>query len=266
MNPSQFYHKTLDLLEEGRACWMITVIAAAGSTPQKAGAKMLVAADGGMWGTIGGGDIEFMIIEHVRNTQPQNVSVVRYALTEKGVAAGGPDMTCGGTMELLVEPLAVNPHLYILGGGHCGIELSHLAARTGFAVTVMDNRAEWASHEKHPDAHVICAPYSELEQHLRFPPDCYVVIMTYNHEHDEEATRQCLKHETRFLGVMGSKNKARTLKNKLAQEGFSVAEMERVMCPVGFEIGSHTPAEIAVSVVAQLIAVRNGQPQHPSFS
>jgi xanthine dehydrogenase accessory factor len=257
MNPSDFYRKTLELLEAGRAGWMITVIAAEGSTPQKAGAKMLVAADGGMWGTIGGGDVERMIIEHVLKTQPQQAIVVPYTLTDKGVAAGGPDMTCGGTMNLLVEPLAVYPHLYILGGGHCGIELSHLAARTGFAVTVMDNRTEWASREKHPDARVICAPYSELETHVRFSPDCSVVIMTHNHEHDEAAARLCVKHETRFLGVIGSKNKARTLKSKLAQAGISAADLERITCPVGVEIGSHTPAEIAVSVVAQLIAVRN---------
>jgi xanthine dehydrogenase accessory factor len=256
MNPLDFYRKTLELLEEGRACWMITVIAAEGSSPRKAGAKMLVAANEGAWGTIGGGDIERAIIEHVRNTQPQTVSVMHYTLTEKGTAAGGPAMTCGGTMDLLVEPLAANPHLYIVGGGHCGIELSRLAARTGFAVTVLDNRAEWAAREKHPDARVICAPYSDLEQHVHFSPDCCVVVMTHNHEHDEEAARRCLKHETRFLGVIGSKNKAKTLKNKLAQEGFSAADIERVICPVGLEIGSHTPAEIAVSIMAQLIAVR----------
>jgi len=240
---------------------MITVTAAEGSTPRKAGAKMLVTADGRTWDTIGGGDIERMVIEHVLNTQPPDTSVVRYTLTDKGVAAGGPDMTCGGTMELLIEPLTANLHLYILGGGHCGIDLSQLAARTGFAVTVIDNRAEWASREKHPAARVICAPYDELEHHVRFAPDCYVVIMTHNHEHDEAATRICLQHETRFLGVIGSKNKARTLKNKLAQVGFTATDIARVTCPVGYEIGSHTPAEIAVSIVAQLIAVRNGQPE-----
>jgi xanthine dehydrogenase accessory factor len=260
MQRREFYSKALEALESGRACHAVTVVSSERSTPQKPGAKMLVFADGSIWGTIGGGDVERMIIEQIRNENPREPLMIRYTLNEQGAAAGGPKMSCGGVMEFFVEPLGESHVLYILGGGHCGIELSKLAAHVGFSVTVLDNRADWATREEHPlAARVICAPYAEIEQHIHFSPEVYVVIMTHNHEHDEQALRICLNHEAQYLGVIGSKTKAALLKQRLAVDGISEDRLKHVHLPVGLDIGSHTPEEIAVSITAELISVRQGE-------
>jgi xanthine dehydrogenase accessory factor len=253
----EFYRRVITALESGEHGWIITVIAADGSTPQKAGAKMIVFADGSIFGTIGGGDVERLMIADTLRERPTELRVVKHALTEKSAASGGPKMACGGAMEFLVEPLTQGLPLYIIGGGHCAIELSALASKIGFAVTVIDNRSEWASPEKHPAARVVCAPYDKLAQHIAFSPQCFIVIMTHNHEYDDVAARLCLPHDYRFLGVIGSQNKARTMKQKLLTDGFPSEKIDQLSVPIGLPIGSHTPSEVAVSIAAQLISLRN---------
>ncbi len=258
MNDREFYRQLLAVVEEGREAYMVTVIAAVGSTPQKIGARMLVFPEGNAYGTIGGGGVERQLLEMIVQARPAAPGVVRVELRETGE---GPGMLCGGAMEFFIEPLGKASDLTIIGGGHCAVELSALAARTGFAVTVLDPRAEWASREKHPAARVVCAPVGELEQHIRFGPNAFIVIMTHGHEHDELALRLCLPHEARYLGMIGSANKARRVRENLLVAGHAPELLAKVHTPIGLQIGSHTPAEIAVSIMAELISVRNGAVQ-----
>jgi xanthine dehydrogenase accessory factor len=256
-----FYRKITDVIAAGIPAWCVTVISATEYTPQKIGARMLVFADGSIYGTIGGGDLEHRIIGEITTGRMKTARVVRYALTDQHTADEGPDMFCGGVMELFVEPLHHGAALYIIGGGHCAVELTPLAARTGFAVTVLDPRAEWANADKHPSAiRTVCCEVAEIERHIPFADDSYIVIMTHGHEFDELALKLCLPHPHAYLGMIGSKNKSRKILERLAAEGFDREALAKVHSPLGLPIGSHTPPEIAISIMAELIAVRNSQP------
>ncbi|MDD5089061.1 MAG: XdhC/CoxI family protein [bacterium] len=258
MSALDVYRKAAEALDSGRECFIAILTETGGSTPQKAGAKMLIYGDGATHGTIGGGDVERKLIEDVLTERPRAARVVRYQLNEDAHATDDPKMSCGGNVTFYVEPLLAAHRLFIVGGGHCGVELSRLAAQVGFAVTVLDHRAEWANRDKHPQARVVCAPYDDAARHIAFSANAYIVIMTHGHEHDERVLRDCLDKEYRYLGVIGSARKAAGMFKRLQEDGISDALLGRVHCPIGVPIPSHTPAEIAVSIAAELIAVKNG--------
>jgi xanthine dehydrogenase accessory factor len=259
MNDIEFYRRIVTVLESGQNGYLVTLILSDGSTPQKAGAKMLICPDGTIHGTIGGGDVERKLIADVTESKQNCPSVIRYSLNAECQTADDPKMMCGGFVSFFIEPLTSLSQLYIIGAGHCGIELSQLAARIGFNVTVLDTRHEWANSKLHSSAKcVVCSSYDDVMQHISFSPLTYIVIMTHGHEHDEQVLRACLKQEAAYIGVIGSHRKAKALRSKLEAGGYSSVQLAHVHCPVGMDINSHTPAEIAVSIAAQLISLKNG--------
>lgn len=245
-------------VRDNQRIWVATVIAAQGSTPGKPGMKMVIYPDGTTAGTIGGGQVERDVIAETLEKRYSALTRRLYEMSgDFGQQAG---MACGGQQEVIIEPFGSSAPLYIVGAGHCAMELSALAARCGFAVTVIDDRPEWANRERHPRAKVlICQDYSNLERHIAFSEDAFVVIMTHQHLHDEEALRACIRRKWRYLGMIGSRRKVGLLFDKLASEGVERKLLDRVSSPIGLDIGSETPAEIAVSITAQLIEVRNGR-------
>ena len=257
---SEFYQSlSQHLSSEQQPGWIATVVETDGSTPARVGMKQFIRLNDTPLGTIGGGEIELKVIERIRLEQPREAMVWKYDL---GLGEAGTEKTkmiCGGVQAILVEPLQSGDTLYIFGGGHCGIALSKLAAQCGFAVTVIDDRPEWASREKHPAAfRAECLPYPELNK-LAFSPNAYAVIMTHGHSHDETVLRQLVTHDWKFLGMLGSATKVAALFRRMEKDGFTAEQLQRVIAPVGFDIGSHTPQEIAVSIVAQMVAVRNNR-------
>jgi xanthine dehydrogenase accessory factor len=255
-----FYKALADAVQSRQPSWLTTVVTTTGSTPARLGMKMIVYADGRIRGTIGGGELERLVIEKVTASHPSSEVKWGFDLGGRTCAGFPTSMVCGGVEEILVEPLRGGAPLFVFGGGHCGVALSWLASWVGFDVTVYDNRQEWASAEKHPSAgRTICAPYDAVLSHLAFPPEAYAVIMTHGHAHDSVVLRQLLDQPLKYLGMIGSAKKVRALFEQLRQDGASPEQLARVRAPVGFPIGSHTPEEIAVSIVAQMIGVRNGQ-------
>jgi len=239
--------------------WTATVIESQGSSPGKPGMKMIVYPDGRTSGTIGGGQVEQDVVDHIKKHRYQ--TPVRLSFQMSGDFADQPGMACGGSQEVLIEPFGPQAPLYIIGAGHCAVELSDLAARCGFSVTVIDDRPEWCQPQKHPRAVCrLCRSYSDFEGIIDFSPQAFIVVMTHQHAHDEEALRACLGKPWRYLGVIGSRRKAGLLLDKLASEGADRERLQRIHSPIGLPIGSQTPAEIAVSICAQLIAVRNKKP------
>ncbi len=266
---SDFYRTLTDVAGAGAPSWLATVVTTTGSTPARVGMKMIVGAEGLVAGTIGGGALEKLVLEKIRLEHPTMAVKWAFDLDSREGAEFGTPMICGGVEEILVEALAAGTPLVIFGGGHCGVALSRLAGWTGFAVTVYDNREEWASKEKHPSAiRLICAPYTNMMDHLPVTPDTFGVIMTHGHQHDTEVLRQVIGTSWRYLGMIGSGKKVRSVLEALRGEGVDEGRLARVVAPVGLTIGSHTPEEIAVSIVAQMIAVRNGLeiPSVPSIS
>jgi xanthine dehydrogenase accessory factor len=256
-----FYERIVSEEAAGRTLWIATVVRVEGSAPASVGMKLLASPDGLVAGTIGGGDIERRVLERIALERPASPECWSYDLGDLG-GNGSHDsataMICGGRQEILIEPIANEAPLYIIGGGHCGMALSELAARCGFAVTVLDNRAEWASNVRHPSARrCVCAPYGDVAKHVGQSDRAFVVIMTHGHAHDELVLSELIGRPFRYLGMIGSAGKVRTVLEHLMSDGVPRESVVRVYSPVGLEIGSHTPYEIAVSICAQMIAVRN---------
>lgn len=256
---SDFFQKVADAAASDAPAWLATVVATAGSTPARIGMKMIIHADGSIVGTIGGGELEKLVIDKVRAELPTAAAKWDLDLGSQSGAQLATSMICGGVQEILVEPLRLGVPLVIFGGGHCGMALSFLASWAGFAVTVVDDRKEWASTAKHPKAaRVVCMSYDDVPGALALGPDSYAVIMTHGHVHDGLVLRRLLEHRLAFLGMLGSKGKVRELFDALRAEGIGDERLAQVVAPIGVSIGSHTPEEIAVSIVAQMIGRRNG--------
>lgn len=272
MQNFEIFQKAAELLANRQPAWMVTVTNVAGSSPGKIGNKMLVSA-AEQFGTIGGGTIEISVVKKILVERPRIAECWTFDLGCENVAISGTlgnekvihktGMVCGGMQQVLVEPLFCAHELYIVGGGHCGRALSELAAKCGFVVTVIDERPEQLEKNQHPWASkLICASYEEVAQHINFDPsNTFVVIMTHAHNKDELALRRVLEaaseNNLRYVGVIGSQKKARTILDRLLSDGFSADILAQIYMPIGLAIESETPYEIAVSIVAQLIAVKN---------
>lgn len=253
-----FYASLADAAQGHQSSWLATVVTVTGSTPARLGMKMIVFADGSIRGTIGGGELEKLVIQKVLSEQPASEAKWGFDLGSQTGAEYQTAMVCGGVQEILIEPLQGGSSLIIFGGGHCGVALSWLASWVGFDVTVYDNRPEWASPQKHPGAtKTLCGPYDSILPTLSPSPDAYAVIMTHGHQHDGIVLRQLLNLPLKYLGMIGSAKKVYGLFRDLEKEGVSQEHLKRVHAPIGMPIGSHTPEEVAVSIVAEIISVRN---------
>jgi xanthine dehydrogenase accessory factor len=248
-----------EALERGEDVALVTIVASTGSTPQRVGAKMLVYADGRTVGTIGGGcyenDAFWKARETITSRRPLNI---KYELTDDIAEESG--LICGGQMEVFIEPVEPSPDVYIFGAGHVGQCLGRMAHETGFRVHVVDDREKFASEERFGagvDVIVDDIP-GWLEGH-RLPSTAYAVIVTRGHKHDLDALRALVASPLRYVGLIGSRAKVRRIFDALREEGASDDALARVHAPIGLDIGAITPQEIAVSILAELIAVRHGK-------
>jgi xanthine dehydrogenase accessory factor len=169
---------------------------------------------------------------------------------------------CGqeGTPALLVEPVMALPMLYIFGGGHVSLYLARLARTVDFRIAVMDDRPEFANPDRFPFAdEILLRPYDRAIEGLSLDENAYVVIVTRGHLHDLEVLRQVIKSEARYIGMIGSRQKKNLIFKKLLEEGVPQQRLDQVYAPIGLNINAETPAEIAVSIVAELIRIRTGK-------
>ncbi len=253
----KLYRELIRLREAGEPCALCTIVRTSGSTPGKEMMKMLVRSDGSFLGTVGGGCLEAEVLEaaleSMRDERPRNLA---FSLNERDYPDSG--LLCGGRLEIFVEPIT-QPRLYIFGGGHISAAIARLARTVDFHVTVGDDRESFASSERHPDAHeLVAADFDEQAKRLSKQPDSFVVVVTRGHQEDETVLRALYEHncEPRFLGMIGSRAKRALVFDSLAKSGVSKAFLERVQTPMGLPIGARTHAEIALSVVAEMVRVR----------
>ena len=239
----------------------MTVVRANGSTPQRAGAKMLVFADGRTIGTIGGGCYENDACLKAREALTSGRQVLaHYDLNDDFAQENG--LICGGQMDVHIDPLAPAARLYIIGAGHVGWHLARAAADTDFRVHVVDDREKFANRERFPHADdVIVEPIDDWLHRTEIPASSFVVIVTRGHQNDLEAMRALAARDLRYLGLIGSRAKVARIRKLLLSEGMPPECLDRVHAPIGLEIGAVTPAEIAISILAQLIAIRRGVAQ-----
>jgi len=248
------YEEILKLRREGRTSSLATIVQCDGSTPQKIGAKMLVRDDGSIFGTIGGGFLEAAVIKSALTVMKDGVPrTVPFELTE----THGP-LVCGGTVLVYIEPVTAAPHLIILGAGHVGKALVTIGKFLGFKVTVVDDREEYANKENIPQAdNLVVIEFPNAFSKVAVEKSSYIVIATRGHDHDFDALKAALHTDAEYIGLLGSKRKKSLVLKNLETEGFARHDIERVIIPIGLPIGSVTPEEIAISIMAQIIQMRN---------
>jgi xanthine dehydrogenase accessory factor len=246
-------------LERGEAAALVTIVATTGSTPQRVGAKMLVFADGRIVGTIGGGcyenDAFWKAREAIDHRRPE---LVHYELSDDFAQETG--LICGGQMDVYIEPIEPSPELYVIGAGHVGFHLARLAHEVGFRVHIVDDREKFANNERFPTAEeVVVDDIPTWVARANLPPHAYAVIVTRGHTNDLEALRALAPIDLRYLGLIGSRAKVARIYEALAADEMPAERLKRVHAPIGLDIGAVTPQEIAVSILAELIAVKHGK-------
>jgi len=251
---NDIYQEIISIRNEGGEAALATVISARGSTPREEGAKMLVKPDGSITGTIGGGSIELQVIkeaiEAMRKEKPKQLC---YRLKE------GDDlgMICGGDVEIFIEPIVSIPTLFILGGGHISFTLAKIAKLVGFKIAVVDDRPEFATAQRFPEAEqVLATSYDKAFSELKVGKSDCVVIVTHGHKGDEAALEGALSTEAKYIGMIGSKTKNAVVYAHLKAKRITQQQLDRVHAPVGLPIHAQTPEEIAVSILAEIIQVR----------
>jgi xanthine dehydrogenase accessory factor len=240
---------------------LVTVVATTGSAPGKPSALMVVLGDGSTIGTVGGGSLEHKItteaVQCIGLGKSKEVSYDLQADAELG-------MSCGGSVRAFIRVFKASPQLIIIGAGHIGLELYKIGRIQGFQVVVFDDRPELASEERFPDAKRIVA--DDLATSLKkyaIHTDCYVTIATSSHETDRLVLEAVVESEASYIGMIGSSNKIRKIFEYLLAQEIAREKIEQVFAPMGLNIASIRPAEIAVSIIGEILLVKNnGSPEH----
>jgi xanthine dehydrogenase accessory factor len=250
-------HQALvELTTKNEAGVLCTIIRTRGSTPRHAASKMLVYPDGHIFGTVGGGGLEQQVIttslEALRDGQPR---LLEFNMVDPSRGDVG---ICGGTVEVFVEPILPKPLLVVIGAGHVGKAVAHLAHWLGFRVAVNDDRAGFCSPDAVPDADEFypCA-MADLPNQLAITPWTYLVLTTRGMDVDVQGLPALLETPAAYLGVIGSQRRWAEARKQLLNAGMTEEKLARVHTPIGLDIHAETPEEIAVSILGEIIALRN---------
>ena len=249
-----------EALSRGEEAALVTIVSSNGSTPQRVGAKMLVFGDGHIVGTVGGGCYEHDAIGVAKQVlATRKARTVKYDLNDDFAEETG--LVCGGQMEVFIEPIEASPSVYIFGAGHVGFYLGRLIHEAGFGVHVIDDRAAFANAERFPNAaSIVVDDIPGWLARTTIPATAYAVIVTRGHRNDLDVLREIAPRNLRYIGLIGSRAKVARLYEAVMAEGrIAPEQLERIHAPIGLDIGAVTPQEIAVSIAAELIAVRRGK-------
>ena len=236
---------------------LCTVVKASGSTPRHATSKMLVYPDGHILGSVGGGGLEKEVIrEALAALQDGKSRLLEYSMADPGRGDVG---TCGGQVEVFVEPILPSPLVVVAGGGHVGRAVAHLAKWLGFRVAVTDDRPEFCTPEANPDADAFYpVSLAELPRHLEITPQTILILVTRGNEVDIAGLPALLETPAAYIGVIGSRKRWAETMKQLTLSGIPAEKLERVHAPIGLGIGAETPEEIAVSILAEVLMLRGG--------
>lgn len=246
----------IEVLQNNKPAALATVVKTRGASPRNVGAKMLVYPDGAIVGSVGGGEMELQIIaaakQAIADGQPRYLD-----MTLSNEARGDP-LICGGAMEFFVEPLLTAPTLVIVGAGHIGVAVAQLAKTLGFRIIVLDDRPEFVTPENFPHADErIAGDIVAQIRDVAITPQTYIVLVTRAHTLDAQLLGAIIEKPAAYIGVLGSQRRVITVKDALKKQGVSSAALDRIHAPIGIEIHAETPAEIAVSILAEIIQVKS---------
>ena len=250
------YRAIADLESKGEAAVFCTIVEAKGSTPRHEGSKMLVFPDGHIIGTVGGGEIENRVIaEAIDALKARRSKVLHYNLVSP--EKGDPGI-CGGQVEVYVEPIIPRLTLLVVGAGHVGRQVVHLAKWLDYRAVVSDDRAEMCTSEFMPgaDEFVIC-PMAEIPNNTKITPYTYIVITTRGSDVDIEGLPQLLDTEAAYIGIIGSRRRWENTKKEIMKKDDYSKKLNKVHSPIGLELRAETPEEIAVSILAEVMMIAN---------
>jgi xanthine dehydrogenase accessory factor len=250
------YDEIVRLRKLGQKCAVATIVQVNGSIPSFESAKILVREDGSFMGTVGGGCVEAEVWnaarEVIETEKPRHLS---FSLGQD--AAYDEGLICGGQLNIFVEPVIPQPRAFIFGGGHVSKGISKIATLAGFSTSIIDNREAFANKERFPEAEATYAEeYEDVFPKLPVNSTSYIIIVTRGHRDDMRVLRWAVNTPAKYIAMIGSKRKTISVVHELEKEGIPREAFEKVFAPMGLEIGAEMPEEIAISVVAEMIAVR----------
>lgn len=256
MTSSLLFQKMAELQERGEGFVICTITASTGSTPRHVGSKMLVFENGDFTGSIGGGEMEHRVLDEawiaLSDGKPRKL---HYSMTDP--SRGDPGV-CGGQVEIFVEPVLPAPKVIVIGGGHVGKAVAHLAKWLGFHVAVSDDRAEFCTPELNPDAdEFFPVPMAELPKHTTINRQTYLILTTRGISTDIPGLPALMDTRAAYIGVIGSKRRWSMTIKGLKEKNVSDEQIDKVHAPIGLELNAETPEEIAVSIMAEIIMLRN---------
>lgn len=257
-------HKPIyEALMIGEPLALVTIITTQGSMPRHAGSKMVVHPDGSIIGTIGGGAMESQVIQEALASLKDGQTRLK-SYTLNSLEDGDPGI-CGGTAQMFIEPLNLNPTLLVIGGGHCGKALAELGKWMGYRVVLSDDREAFCNPDYAPglDAYAVCKP-AEIPDHTRIDSQTYIAAVTRGLPVDIDLIPALLKTPAPYIGVIGSRRRwTLTVKALHEKHGLTEEQLGRIRAPIGLELQAETPREIALSIMAEIVMLRrggNGQP------
>jgi xanthine dehydrogenase accessory factor len=250
------YDEIVRLRKLGQKCAVATIVQVNGSIPSFESAKILVREDGSFMGTVGGGCVEAEVWnaarEVIETEKPRHLS---FSLGQD--AAYDEGLICGGQLNIFVEPVIPQPRAFIFGGGHVSKGISKIATLAGFSTSIIDNREAFANQERFPEAEATYAEeYEDVFPKLPVNSSSYIIIVTRGHRDDMRVLRWAVSTPAKYIAMIGSKRKTISVVHELEKEGIPRESFDKVFAPMGLEIGAEMPEEIAISVVAEMIAVR----------
>ncbi len=243
--------KALEAAQRGQSYAFATIIdSTIKGTPRKAGAKMIVLEDGSLWGTIGGGrnekNAKFECLKAIETKKPALVTYNYF---------GENQSVCGGQIKVFIEPFTNKKHFIICGAGHIALPLSAMGKMLGFRVTIIDDRKEFANKKRFPHVDSIAlGPHAERLKKIDINSDAYIMIVTQGNEYDFECLQVAIKTKADYIGVISSKAKRIKFFGRLKKQGVSPKNLEKIHAPAGLDIGAQTPEEIAISILAEIVA------------
>jgi xanthine dehydrogenase accessory factor len=259
------FEEVIKLRRSGNRGALATIVHTNGSIPSFESSRMLVREDGSIAGTIGGGCVEAEVWAAAKEVmQAEAPRKMTFSLNNEANYDNG--LICGGTLEIFVEPILPQPILYIFGGGHVSIALANAASTAGFGIGIIDDRESFANAARFPMAQEIYTSFEESFEKLKPTASTYMVIVTRGHKDDMHVLRWAVGTSPRYIGMIGSKRKVISVYKALEKEGIPMETFAKVHAPVGLAIGALTPEEIAISITAELIAIRRGAHDIPNKS
>ena len=255
---ARVYEAALEAIRQGEPAAVATVIAARGSTPRGVSAKMLIYAGGRTVGTVGGGGVEARVIKEAQAAIAEGTPrELDYRLVDEEQGDAG---ICGGDVRIFIEVLTPRPTLLIVGGGHVGQAVAELGGFLGYRIAVLDERPEMVTPERFPWAgtRLVGDPAQRVGE---FPLDEHtcVVMVTPHHALDEQVLAALAGRPVAYVGLIGSRRRTAHTFERARQAGVPEELLERVHTPIGLDIGAETPREIAVSILAEIVAVQRGR-------